>query len=227
MLLVILGAGASYDSVPAYPPDESTQTPGRPPLADGLFENRPIFHEGMARFPSLHPIAPLLQRRHGLSLEQKLQELVREAQEYPVRHKQLMAVRYYLQYIFWRGEDEWLREVAGYVTNYRALLDQIDRWRNDDQPVCLVTFNYDRLIEAALNGAGIAIAQLPDYVASPRFKLFKLHGSINWVRVVRSQELTADKGRDQWTATNLVIENAATLDLSDQFAIIGEYPSGF
>jgi len=200
MLLVILGAGASYDSVPAYPPVESSVTQGRPPLADGLFENQPIFREGMSRFPSLHPIVPLLQRRHGLSLERKLQELVREAQEYPERHKQIMAVRYYLQYILWRGEDAWVRELAGGVTNHRALLDQIDRWRKDDQPVCIVTFNYDRLIENALNGAGVAIAQLSDYIVSPRFKLFKVHGSINWVRPIRAKGLPAEHGGHQWTA---------------------------
>ena len=107
------------------------------------------------------------------------------------------------------------------------MLDQIDRWRKDDQPVCLVTFNYDRLIEGALNGAGIAIAQLPDYIASPRFKLFKVHGSINWVRPIRAKELPVDHGGHQWTAANLVIENAAALEFADQFAIATEYPSGF
>ena len=227
MLLVILGAGASYDSVPAYPPAESSGTPGRPPLADGLFENRPLFREAMSRFSNLHPIVPLLQRRQGLSLEQKLQELAREAQHYPARYKQLMAVRYYLQYIFWAGEDPWLREVAGHVTNYRALLDQIDRWRTDEQPVCLVTFNYDRLIEHALTGAGISTAGIADYIASPLFKLFKVHGSINWVRSVQAQTLPPEHTAHQWTAAIAVIENAAELTFSDHFAIAAEYPTGF
>jgi hypothetical protein len=181
----------------------------------------------MSRFPCLHPIVPQLQRRHGLSLEHNLQALAREAQAFPERHKQLMAVRYYLQYVFSQSEDAWVREVAGDITNYRALLDQIDRWRNNDQPICIVTFNYDRLIEHALSGTGIAIAQLSDYIASPRFKLFKVHGSYNWVRPIRAKALPVDHGGHQWTATNLVIENAAALEFSDQFVIATEYPSGF
>ena len=51
--------------------------------------------------------------------------------------------------------------------------------------MCLVTFNYDRLIEHALTGAGISTAGIADYIASPLFKLFKVHGSINWVRSVQ------------------------------------------
>jgi hypothetical protein len=95
----------------------------------------------------------------------------------------------------------------------------------DNQPVCVVTFNYDQLIEHALNGAGITTAQLSDYIASPRFKLFKVHGSIRWVRYIRAKELPIDQ--QQWTATNLVIENVAALDFSDDFAIASSYPSGF
>jgi len=51
MLLVIFGAGASFDSARTYPP--GTKVRGgdhlnnfhRPPLANELFENRPVFAE--------------------------------------------------------------------------------------------------------------------------------------------------------------------------------------
>jgi hypothetical protein len=69
MLLVIFGAGASYDSVPHLPPFQLSrvanqnnwnplpelQSPGlheqsRPPLANGLFDTRGIFVNVMSQF---------------------------------------------------------------------------------------------------------------------------------------------------------------------------------
>lgn len=177
MLLVVLGAGASYDSVPSFPPPN----PGsgmyaaqmanpwedkRPPLADQLFLNRPVLREGIRSFPTLHPIVPLLQRRlEKVSLEQQMQALAREAPDYPQRYRQLMAVRYYLQYIFWRNERTWLEDEGLNITNYRALLDRVDRWRKSDEPVCLVTFNYDRMIETALTLSGVKVDTISCYVA--------------------------------------------------------------
>ena len=67
---------------------------------------------------------------------------------------------------------------------------------------------------------------MSDYVASPRFKFFKVHGSINWVRTVRAQELPTEHSGHQWAAANLVIENAATLSFSKEYALAAEYPSG-
>ena len=133
MLLVILGAGSSYDSVPAYPPNERPDIPERPPLADTLFENREQFRHAMSQFPSLHPIVPLLQRRQGRSLEQQLQVLAGEGAKYSVRYQQLMAIRYYIQFILWQLEDPWLRRIAGWVTNFKSLLDEIDRCRTDSK----------------------------------------------------------------------------------------------
>src|SRR5207247_9160964 len=97
MLLVILGAGASYDSLPAYWPRNLGEFEERPPLADELFDNRAIFGEAMTGFAMVQPIVPLLQRRHGQSLERRLQELAQEASDYPARYQKLMAVRYYIQ----------------------------------------------------------------------------------------------------------------------------------
>src|SRR5271156_5127550 len=56
MLLVIFGAGASYDSAPTYPPGTSIPAGDvlngfhRPPLANELFANRPVFAEAIMRF---------------------------------------------------------------------------------------------------------------------------------------------------------------------------------
>jgi hypothetical protein len=65
------------------------------------------------------------------------------------------------------------------ATNYRALLGQIRHHRNSSEPVCLVTFNYDTLIESALAHYEMQFAVPDDYISGTEFKLFKLHGSAN------------------------------------------------
>jgi hypothetical protein len=65
MLMVIFGAGASYDSCPTYPPgsvafDEvglgKLDAYGRPPLACELFANRPLFIKALGQFPQCKTI---------------------------------------------------------------------------------------------------------------------------------------------------------------------------
>jgi hypothetical protein len=226
MLLVILGAGSSYDSVPSYPPGESADLPDRPPLADSLFENRPVFREAMRSFTAIQPIVPLLQRRHGRSLEQQLQLLASEAAGHAARPQQLMAVRYYIQYVLRRIEDPWLREVAGHVTNFKSMLDEIDRCVPKGHAVPIVSFNYDRLVEDALRSRGVPIATLDDYIADSRFKLFKVHGSIDWVRRTGVNAFGVANPANQWGAMAAVTERAANLTLGKEFLISPDYPSG-
>src|SRR2546429_7337439 len=120
MLMVILGAGASFDSLPAQartgPGAAFPHFPERPPLADELFDNRPNFGEAMYKFRYCQRIVPMLQRRYGKSLEQRLQELADEATDYSARAQQLMSIRYYIQYILWNSEDGWLRGIGHGVT---------------------------------------------------------------------------------------------------------------
>ncbi len=226
MLLVILGAGSSYDSVPAYPPAEHPNMPERPPLADSLFEDRPIFRDAMRAFPAIQPIVPLLQRRHGRSLEQQLQLLASESAGHAARTQQLMAVRYYIQYILRQTEDKWLWDVARHVTNFKSMLDEIDRCVPKGYAVSIVSFNYDRLVEDALRSRGIPIATLDDYVSDSRFKLFKVHGSVDWVRRTGVKAADIANPPNQWGAMAAVTERAASLTLAKDILISADYPSG-
>ena len=61
MLLVVLGAGASYDSAASKPPPRFSSTEplsNRPPLASHLFGNRPYFGEVMEKYSHCLPIVP-------------------------------------------------------------------------------------------------------------------------------------------------------------------------
>jgi SIR2-like domain len=62
------------------------------------------------------------------------------------------------------------------------MLDRIDHWRHlHDEQVAIVTFNYDLLIEYALNAnLRIAFQTIDDLVSGSHYRLYKLHGSVNW-----------------------------------------------
>lgn len=193
MLMVIFGAGASFDSAPSYPnrytrglsgPGTDVVYVSRLPLADELFDDRPEFAAAMTRFPECQPIIPLLRhRRDDAPVEAVLERLQSEAETYPEGHRQLAAIRYYLQVMIWHCEAKW-QTIHNGVTNYKALLDQIHRQLAKVQKVCLVTFNYDRMLEAALPTVGIRIESINDYVNSSEYKIIKLHGSVDWGRVI-------------------------------------------
>jgi hypothetical protein len=100
------------------------------------------------------------------------------------------------------------------ITNHVTLLDLIDQWLPGYGRVCLVTFNYDLLIEHALDFMRIAIHSLSDYISHPRYKLIKAHGSINWGREVRSPVIDFAKSR---------IEE---LEFADEFVWTGEHDMG-
>jgi hypothetical protein len=189
MLMVIFGAGASYDSMPSRPAAgrrHPLEDQTRPPLASELFENRGIFAAALGEFPECRAIVPWLRKPRG-TLESELQRLQDEEQNYPARHSQLAAVRYYLQLMLWRCEQGWKNLAMG-ITNYASLLDMVEQWRQShDESACFVTFNYDTLLEDALQVVGMGINTISDYItADPRYFVIKLHGSVTWFREVVS-----------------------------------------
>ena len=93
-------------------------------------------------------------------------------------------------------------------------------------PVNIVSFNYDRLMEEALRSRGVKIAALGDYVSDNRFKLFKVHGSIDWIRSVGIKAADIADPLNQWGAMAAVTERASSLMLGEQFFVTPEYPSG-
>ena len=228
MLLVVFGAGASYDSAPSYPvsadPIDLRARESRPPLADQLFENRDWFAEALRKFPRCQPLIQHL--RHldrGKNVEQVLAAYLKEGHRRPERHCQIMAVRYYIAYIIKACEEAWEGVHKG-VTNYKALLDHIETWRcQNRESVCLVTFNYDQMLELALADVGLRFEELGDYIASQDYKLLKLHGSVNWGRytAVRQERLP---GTDPWVVANELTNRAASLELTEVRTLVNQQP---
>jgi hypothetical protein len=240
MLMVIFGAGSSFDSAPTYPPGvhvpqgDQLNRYYRPPLANELFQDRPLYAATIERFREGLPIVDRLRCLKGETLEAALQDLQAEAEHYSRGLQQLAAVRYYLQIIIAQGCASWGYVTRG-VTNYRRLLDQIERTHRRDEPVCLVTFNYDTLLEEALSDFGLDIKDFRDYTQKhPFYKVFKVHGSVNWARILKNK-IESGNPTDPELVAHEWIRRAAELDFNDEYvlkpysgqpiAIIGERPA--
>lgn len=213
--MVILGAGASFDSVPLHswsPNMLAGVNPGymnyQPPLANRLFDNRPNFAAVVARFPRMVAVVPRLRRAmqdSAFSLERELLRIQEEADAYPLHHKALLAIRFYLQQILWECGREWRAESKG-ATNYADLLTEIDRRLGPQDRSCIVSFNYDLLVENAFEDVfGHNFASTSDYLDLGKWDIVKLHGSVNWSRPVT---VANDAHLDADAARNLLIEQA-------------------
>ncbi|SRR6266849_3164487 len=183
MLLVVFGAGASFDSVPHFPLRASAYEIFRPPLANELFGDRRPFVEVMQLYGDFLPLIPRL--RGEVQVEQILARFQEEAETYPKRYRQLAAIRYYLQRMLLDTQAAWLLQHHG-ITNYGTVLDEIDRWRVEaKEQVCFVTFNYDTMLEEAMRQVlQFNIGSMASYVDREDYVLLKLHGSVNWGRVI-------------------------------------------
>lgn len=218
MLMVIFGAGASYDSAQAYrPPKPGDGVDGhawRPPLANDLFLDRQrVFGNIITRYPKLTHIFPLLREpASGRSIEEVLESLQKEAEGYSERQCEFASVRYYIRDLFSEISQNWTNWTNG-ITNYAPLLDQILSTHKSKEPVCLVTFNYDLLLDNALYTFNFK-PRLPEehFDSHPTLKLFKLHGSVGWARFV-------DFPTDPRIRPVDLIEEASTIKLSNKYTL--------
>jgi hypothetical protein len=154
----------------------------RPPLADNLFDARTEFAQSMRHFSACQPIIPFLRHRaKTATVEQVLEHLQTEATRHPQGYRELAAIRYYLQTMLWECQTNW-KTIHNGVTNYKTRLYLIRQSRRDSSPTCLVTFNYDTLLEDALPTVDARVENISDYVTGREYKVFKVHGSVHWGR---------------------------------------------
>lgn len=229
MLMVIFGAGASYDSAqafrPTYPgggggaqnigvtaPRRIEEGPWRPPLTKDLFlDSHHAFSEIIRKYPKLTHILPRLREpAYGRSVEQVLEGIQSEGRDNPESLRELASVRFYLCELLQKVTEEWSLQTSG-VTNFSPLIKDILRFNKPGDWVCLVTFNYDSLLERALRTFDFRDQEPEAFLDShPALKLFKLHGSIEWCRLV-------DTPSGSRLTPQQLIEHADTIELSDKF----------
>jgi hypothetical protein len=186
--MVIFGAGASYNSSlrPVDRPD------GCPPLAQELFDDRPVFNRAISKYPECRPLVSHLRDQAALPdppvLEDVLARTLAQAGQNAETLRQLLALRFYLREAIAEHTSAWMDDIAG-LTNYGRLLRRVGDWRAEtNEQVVLVTFNYDVMLDTALTeqlALGDTFGQPSDYVRRDAWKLCTLHGSTNWMRKIR------------------------------------------
>jgi len=184
--MVIFGAGASFDSARAFPNLlPGAGGPWRPPLAKDLFlDQQQAFGSIVANYPKLTHILPYLRDPRGQSVEQVLESLQEESKGSAETARELVSVRFYLCELMNKITAEWSSK-TNRVTNYSPLIREVLRLNQRNEQVCLVTFNYDMLLESALSTFDFKMRQPEDYLDSHSIlKLFRLHGSAGWARLV-------------------------------------------
>ncbi len=196
--MVVLGAGASFDSVPREDWAGNLPAHYQPPLARELFDavRRPKPMGEVAR--KLEQIAggglggmvgrlAALVKGDADGLEAELGRLQDRADRDAVTARQMHAVRFYIREVVERCAGFWMTS-ASQQTNYAALLNWVDEFRRDaadDEPVLWVNFNYDLMLETAANQVlNHTLDRVEQHVADPRHAFIKPHGSTNWVRAV-------------------------------------------
>lgn len=220
--MVIFGAGASFDAIPSHPASSEPELAARLPLAQDLFADHLM---GWAdSFPECEPIIPRLQRlAAGMTVESELERLQNEAEGgHKQRPYQLTALRFYLQRMIYFVESDWSR-LGRQITNYKTLLDDILGWRPDELTL-LVTFNYDLMLEKALRTFGIAINEIGDYIKHERFKLIKLHGSVDWARQMTAPLIDAGTGDRDHIARQIIEQSPPITGLGYYHRVGGPPP---
>jgi hypothetical protein len=209
-LTVILGAGASYDSTPiAVGEIDKSYTP---PLTSQIFEGRKPFQRILEKYPKARALASTIavKVQRGESLEAVLRDLRDSQEEHIV--KEFIQVPLYLQELFWEVSFRYTSEFVNYTNLVSRLL------YSDIEQVVFVSLNYDLLLEKSLgtiiSGSGTRWQPVDlsfYYDPNRKWQLIKLHGSVNWVRLVRrlgSIDWTDETVLDRLDSLGLQLDNS-------------------
>ena len=177
-LIVVIGAGASYDCASGR---VEPVAGWRPPLVKELFEQR--FSEILHEYPLAEQIAPDIRiavESGAVGLEAYLRDQLRRS-PYPQLRRRYQAVPLYLQHLLWEAG----RSYARHPDNYDRLVTAALRL----QHATYITLNYDTILDRRL-AIDAPVDSLDDYIHPERnWSLVKLHGSINWGRPVEGEAL--------------------------------------
>jgi hypothetical protein len=179
------------------------------PLAKELVA--PEYDGIAARYPPSRAVIDYVRDRidggSTTSLEDALASFATKAEGSFERRAQLIAFRFYLRRLITNRTGVCQGATSGY-THYLKLFNRLHDWqRQSKEPIRIVTFNYDTLIEDALETVvtGWRFTNEGDYIKRPDWTLMKLHGSVTWGRF-------ATYGRTDVTGQN----SERAMQLADQ-----------
>jgi hypothetical protein len=191
MLMIVFGAGATHGAIPTHDGGRLTNDRPLPPLAATLFSTQYAAIAG--EYPTSLPVIAQLRRALAAEgadgVEIEISRLVAKAGESTEFARHFLGLRFYVNRVVEDAADWWLRELHGY-THYVELLARVGAWHSErDEHVALVTLNYDTMLDQTLERqtADWTLAGARDfdvYINRPDWRLYKLHGSTNWCRVI-------------------------------------------
>jgi hypothetical protein len=213
VLLVILGAGASRDSVPGAGDDEA------PPLAADLLGDR--FFAFFNKFKGSGAAANRVRSgvANGGNLEEELQKLRDQALAgYDPLKVQLLALQMFLQDVWYGLSVSW-GERDGGMNNLATLVAALEQWRaqTNSEEILYVTFNYDTLLEQALERElGKSFEAVERYLDADR-AVVKVHGSCNWKRELDQPSVPSGMGMEDY---DQLIKLAPAMQPSERYHVI-------
>ncbi|QQS44388.1 SIR2 family protein [Candidatus Roizmanbacteria bacterium] len=199
-VLVVIGAGASYDAWPKHVYNYNGQ---RLPLANELFAPLAIQNHYLQQYNLMGLAAKLRlladSKKHDFDIEKELAEIFDTAKERndPNDLQNLFKARFYIHSLILALTQETLKRTNGH-TNYVTLLYKLKDWINEypsDRFVDIVVFNYDSLIEHAMTNVygydwfhKTSDQPLTAYYRGNNLRIYKPHGSINWGNEIHKSE---------------------------------------
>jgi hypothetical protein len=222
VFIFIFGAGASFDSDPRrrYRSDghEEFMQDGdwRPPLAANLFE--PSSREAKDCALEFVRATPLLMHLRsaaaaGKDIEEVLESYQEDKPSFSALQPQLLALRAYLSRLLTQLPTRWHEDAVG-QTNYVSLINELaPTFEAKGQVASFVTFNYDRLLEYAVQDVyGLRFRDIEDYTSSSLVRLYKPHGSVNWSQAAKLPPDVRLQEQDPDDVLHALIEQAARLE---------------
>lgn len=214
-LLIVTGAGASKGAVPSAP------------LADDLFSPR---YDDISRwYGGVDGLRLLLQKRlhrgkaAGQTLESILGETLRNP--HPDIQQMLREIPVYLREVI---------EKSARSTRATAYDELIMHAKSRGIDVCFVTLNYDVLLEEAIERRyefESYFSSMSAYVGRDKWKLVKLHGSVNWVLPVAPSTRDVPPKRSDWIRTeevwNFLHKIPPEITIDPEATLILEHPRWF
>ena len=206
MKMVILGAGASFDSIIIPEKSNSDKINWRPPLGKQLFDFRPEFDNILKKFPGAESF------RSEINICKDIEELFQTKYELSQKSNgaglfmKIINVQFYLQDLFHNISQEY---VDFGPSNYDILISRAnDYFIKTKKQVLFVTFNYDTLLEKSIEKVcNTTFNNINDYTKH-YLKVIKPHSSCNWFKRIRMDDniifsLIKEKGLSKYMYDNI------------------------
>ncbi len=218
-ILLITGAGASFDCIDVARTGLPIDNRYQPPLTTNLFQP-PITITGVPNgegeviqsILAKHTVAAKVGYKLGMTdqseigLEKRLNS-IKCSQKLTIAN-QFWSVPLYLRELFKEISDKYLGSKKGIATNYSLLLDALIE--NNYTQLVWLNLNYDLFGDRAIVGVtgGLNFKNMSDYlnrktIDGMSIKYTKPHGSINWVRQIKDTQLQVSHIKEQEISTNI------------------------